>query len=270
MVSARVAVGVNPSSAGVNAPADDTRKGVQSVDQAFSLLQVLEGADRALAVKEISELVGMPSPKTHHYLVSLVRAGVVRQTSEGRYELGVFALQLGLSALRKLDPVERSAEKARQLRDASEESVFITIWGSHGPTIIRYFEGYRPVTVEVRAGLVLPLVTSATGRVFLTWGNASPVSAVLDTDAIPPELCTDTIRDRTRRDGVGCVEGELLPRIASLSAPVFDRDGRLSLALTTLGWIGEFDTNLQGDTAQSLLRYAGELSAELGFSDNND
>lgn len=55
MASARVAIGVKPSSAGVIAAADDTRKGVQSVDQAFALLRVLEEANRALVVKEISE-----------------------------------------------------------------------------------------------------------------------------------------------------------------------------------------------------------------------
>ena len=38
-----------------------------------------------------------------------------------------------------------------------------------GPTIIRYVEGARMMTVEAPPGLVLPLLTSSTGHVFMAW-----------------------------------------------------------------------------------------------------
>lgn len=247
-------------------PARDTRKGVQSVDLAFAILAVMEAAERALAVKEIAERMAMPASKVHHYLVSLVRSGVLRQTPDGAYDLGPFALQLGLSSLRRLDPIERSNHAAQALRDATGEATFIAVWGSHGPTIVRYFEGFQPVTVEVRAGLVLPVATSATGRVFLAWGGEALVNPIV---AREPDIAADRIdavRIETRAMGLGRVDGDLLPRIASLSAPVFDRDGHLALAITVLGWSGDFDTDPEGAVARPLLQATAQLSRDLGFS----
>ncbi|MEX3007900.1 IclR family transcriptional regulator [Hoeflea sp. TYP-13] len=242
----------------------DTRKGVQSVDRAFAILRVMEEADRPLAVKELSELCGMPPSKVHHYLVSLVRSAVVRQNSNGNYDLGPFALHLGMSALRRLDTIALGSRAAEALRDKTGEAVFVAVWGSHGATIVRYFEGFRPVTVEVRAGLILPVFTSATGRVFLAWGNAGQVEAVGQREQTRTGNEIEQIRAETMSSGLGRVDGDLLPRIASLSAPVFDRDDRLALALTSLGWIEEFDTDPDGEIAEALKDAASSLSKELG------
>ena len=108
--------------------------------------------------------------------------------------------------------------------------MFIAVWGSHGPTTIRFFEGDRPVAVEVRVGMVMPLLTSATGRVFLTWGRAVEVAPLLKQELASTEFDPDVLREDARSTGLGIVEGTLLPRISSMSAPVFDKDGNLALA----------------------------------------
>jgi len=246
-------------------PESDTRKGVQSVEHAFSLLQIFTQAQAPLAVKEIAEMSGMPSSKVHHYLVSLVRVDAIRQTHDGNYELGSFALHLGLAALRRLEPIEIAVTAARKLRQQTGETTFIAVWGSFGPTIIRYFEGVHAVTVEVRTGNVLPLTTSATGKVFLTWGADGLHESALTTENTDKKTIKQITSD-TKAAGLGKVSGDLLPRIASLSAPVFDQDGRLALAITQLGWTGEFDESENGKVATALKIQAEQLSFELGYN----
>jgi DNA-binding IclR family transcriptional regulator len=243
-----------------NTPIDD-RKGVQSVDRAFDILRVFEQSEHPLGVKDIAATTGMTPSQVHHYLVSLTRSGAVAQRPDGRYELGVFTLQLGLSALKRLEPVERAVQAARAFRDATGEATFIALWGSHGATIIRYFEGFQPVTVEIRAGLTMPLVGSATGHVFLTW-----MSEQATADFIPDGSNIDDIKEITKAAGLGHVHGALLPRISSLSAPVFDRDGRLAFSMTTLGWIDVFDDNLDGALAHQLRDASKTLSRALGHA----
>jgi DNA-binding IclR family transcriptional regulator len=51
---------------------------------------------------------------------------------------------------------------------------------------------------------------------------------------------------------------------ASLSAPVFDRDGHLQLALSLIGVKGTFDASLKGAPAAALRAVAAELSQRLG------
>ena len=64
--------------------------------------------------------------------------------------------------------------------------------------------------------------------------------------------------------GIGFVNGDLLPRIASLSAPVFAYNSDLSLAVTVLGWSGEYDHARDGDVATALRAACQSLSTEFG------
>lgn len=240
----------------------DARKGVQSVDRAFEVLRVFEHSERPLSVKDIADKTGMASPQVHHYLVSLTRSGVIQQRPKGTYELGVFALQLGLCALRRLEPIELAIEAGREFRDANGESTFISLWGSHGATIIRYFDGFMPVAVEIRTGFTMPLMESATGHVFLTWlDDKATADMVIPSNVFNPK----EIKIATKKAGLGHVHGDLLPRISALSAPVFDRDGQLAFAITTLGWIGNFDDSLDGALANKLRDTSKKLSKALGY-----
>src|SRR5215510_589472 len=77
----------------------DGRKGVQSVDIALAIVRVLERSRGALTLTQIGQSMSEPASKMHHYLVSLIRNGLVTQKEDGRYDLGLYAIQLGLAAL---------------------------------------------------------------------------------------------------------------------------------------------------------------------------
>ncbi|MEM7303675.1 MAG: IclR family transcriptional regulator [Pseudomonadota bacterium] len=242
----------------------DARKGVQSVEHGFKILQAMEKIGAPVTVTALSDACGMPPSRVHHYLVSLMRANVVQQNPDGRYDLGTFALHLGLSAIRRLDFIELGTRAAQRLRDESGQATFIAVWGSHGATIVRYFDGAKPVTVEIRAGLVMPLLTSATGQAFLTWGAPGLTSELAQHAEGASQDEIKKIKRLTEANGLAAVEGTLLPRISALSAPVFDRDNKMILALSTLGWVDDFDTNPEGETAIALKRAAQSLSRDLG------
>lgn len=251
------------------APDQDGRKGVQSVDIAFSILRVLESAEKPLSLGELAVRVDQQPSKVHHYLVSLIRNGVVAQNAAGHYDLGSFSLQLGLSALSRLDVIEQSTEAIVAFRDDTGEAGFVAVWGNRGPTIVRYVEGAHPVTVEVRAGLVLPLLTSATGHVFLTWlpeAKWSPIARwELETGAAGAAKAIPAIQKKTESQRLGAIDGDLLPRIAAISVPVFSYDGTLACALTTLGWRGELSISPGSSAARKLLAASENLSRALGF-----
>jgi len=112
----------------------------------------------------------------------------------------------------------------------------------------------------------LPLTTSATGKVFLAWSNPSTLENTLEREAVKQSNIEQIVKE-TKACGVGGVDGDLLPRIASVSAPVFNRDGNLALAITMLGWSGEFFSSLKGENAKTLKQAADNLSHQLGYSE---
>ena len=83
------------------------QRSIQSIETGFTLINALERAQGPLSLKEVAQHAGMSASKAHFYMVSFKRVGLVTQQEvTGHYALGRYALDLGLSALRRLDLVE--------------------------------------------------------------------------------------------------------------------------------------------------------------------
>ncbi len=102
------------------------RQGIQSIEVGFRLLNVLAATNRPMMLRDIAKGAGMPAAKAHRYMVSFLRIGIVEQdSSSGRYDLGAYALELGLSGLGRLDPVRFAGPiletLCEELRDSFSE-----------------------------------------------------------------------------------------------------------------------------------------------------
>ncbi|WP_241134789.1 IclR family transcriptional regulator, partial [Achromobacter xylosoxidans] len=148
----------------------DSSTGIQSAEIALDVLTRLAELGGAVSVSELGRSLDMPRAKAHRYLVSLERRGYVEQDpASARYRLGPQALHTGLAALAEVDFVKVAAGCLEDLSAAIGQTVFLSVWGQHGPTIVQWRDARLPVTVNVRVGSVLPLLNSATGRVFAAW-----------------------------------------------------------------------------------------------------
>jgi DNA-binding IclR family transcriptional regulator len=247
------------------------RQGIQSVETGVRLLRALADAQSALSLKDLAASAAMPASKAHRYLVSFGRSGLVTQDAvTGRYDLGPLALTVGLAALGRINAARVGAWAASALRDRLDETVLIAVWGDRGPTIIGWEESSKPVTVNVRIGSVMPLLTSATGRVFLahlphdrtTAFVAAELRRLKERGAARPD--PGKLVAEVRRHGLGRVDGDMLPGVGALAAPVRDHAGKLALVLTTLGPQRVFDGSWDGRTASALREVAAAAGRRLG------
>jgi DNA-binding IclR family transcriptional regulator len=217
------------------------QRSIQSIEIGFGLINVLELAEGALALKELALRAGMTPSKAHFYLVSFKRVGLVAQSEvTGLYSLGRYALSLGLSALRRLDLVEISREAMRALSEEINESVFLSVWGNRGPTIVFKVDGPRRIPMTLQIGYVLPLLRSATGRIFLTHLSPQQTAALLreETLALAPDirkkLDAERLKQRVAESGVAETESLLNDGFIGLSAPVWNHQHELAGALTVI------------------------------------
>jgi DNA-binding IclR family transcriptional regulator len=88
---------------------------------------------------------------------------------DGRYDLGPRVIQAGLAALARTDAVRIATEALEALVVETGDTGQLAVWGDRGPTVIRWIPGRAAARTSVTAGATLPLLTSATGRVFLGW-----------------------------------------------------------------------------------------------------
>jgi DNA-binding IclR family transcriptional regulator len=249
------------------------RQGIQSIEVGGALLRALAQHAGPLMLRDIAARAHMPAAKAHRYLVSFVRMGLVEQNAEtGLYDLGAFALDLGLSAIARLEPVSLAAPALESLRQETSQTVALAVWANHGATIVRWLGSDTPVAASLRVGSVMPLSRSATGRVFLTFlprqSTERRIREELSDNArhsLAPTANTEIeqVIRAVRRLGYAHTS-DFIPGIAGVAAPVFDHTGALSMALVVLGYSKPFDAEL-AQIAAALLRESQGLSRRLGW-----
>ena len=252
------------------------QRGIQSVETGGALLRALVRRGQPMTLKDLARDAGMPAAKAHPYLVSFAKLGLVeRDVPTGHYELGPFALELGLVRMHRLEPVRVASSATAELAQRTGQSVALAVWGTHGPTVIRVDESSYPFHVNLRPGTVMSLVQTATGRVFAAY--------------LPPKLTESLIRAEHERSatqlhgqraqskefdatlaairgrGLARATGNPIPGINAFSAPVFDHTRNLVAVITLLGPAGAFDASWQSRLARELVAACNLVSLQLGF-----
>jgi DNA-binding IclR family transcriptional regulator len=258
---------------------EKVRSGIQSIEVGFRLLDVLTNEPRAMMLRDLAKRAQMSPAKAHRYLVSFLRLGVVAQDPvSGRYELGGFALQMGLARLARVDGVKLARLALGELRDRLDVTLGIAVWGNLGPTVVHWTESSHPAKASLKLGDVMPLLGSATGLLFAAYLPRGKTAPMIERELADSRRSAHTAGprseaelehalDEVRAHGAARVAGMLLPTIHAFCMPVFDASGDLALGLIALGHEAAFDLSWEGEIAQALKECAGKLSYELGFSD---
>lgn len=251
-------------------------RGIQSIEVGGQLLQALARVGAPMMLRDLAAQAGMPAAKAHPYLVSFGKLGLVEQNpATGHYELGPLALEMGLVSLERLDPVRLATPEITALAARTGQSTALAVWGTHGPTIIRFEQSSHPIHVNMRTGTVMSLTHSATGLVFAAFQPPKVVEGLVQAE-LARDIASATARTRAwkkmaaqlqevREQGLARVIGQPIPGINAFSAPVFDHTRHIVLALTTLGPQGTFSPEWNGAIARALREAAASVSRRLGY-----
>ena len=195
------------------------------------------------------------------------------------HDLGAFSPDLGLASTAQSDAVRIARPVVEELSRQLDMTVGLAVWGNHGPTIIQWEEGSQPLAVTLRTGLVLPLLTSATGLVF-----AAYLPPPLTESFIQAELTAaaqkktgegpktreqaEAMLQDVRNRGIARAIATIVPSvneqgINAFSAPIFNGNGVPVFALTVMGHSGCFDGSWQNPCLAQLKDVAKQLSQRL-------
>lgn len=256
-------------------PAAAPRRGIQSIEIGTKILRVIRESPTAMQLKDISSRTGMAPSKVFRYLVSFVETGLLRQNPQnGRYDLGPFCLELGLSALGRIDEMDVLWDGLVRVTEELGHDAHFSVWSASGPMIARWKHGPTEIAVRVRDGAVLPLLSSATGRVwacYLPRTQTQPLmSEELQALAAQSGKSVDDLQDyyeerisAVRLHGLARADQEKRQGISALSGPIFNRNG-IAYAMTLLGPAGDIDLSYQGETAVRFRAVLEEISGQLG------
>ena len=188
------------------------------------------------------------------------------------YELGPFAVDLGLSALGRLSPVAVAEPFLEELRETTRQTVALAVWGAQGPVIVRWLALDTPVAATLRVGSVMPLTRSATGLAFLSYLSERVTSSLVKDEMAQNRRAG--LKPRSREELSASVAetlnrgyaltSDFIPGISGIASPVFDHSRAMVLALITLGYTAPFMAD-RARIGSEIQRVAGSLSTRLGW-----
>jgi len=233
------------------------QKGVQSVEIAARVLSTLAKFGGEGSLKWISAETGLSPSRLHSYLVSLRRSGLVEQDGDTNlYRLGPLTRQIGLAAIDQLDQYDILVSSAKTMRDRTGKTVCVSVWSDRGPMVAHWARGLEPLTLLIMSsGLIPPLLTTALGRVFLSFLPTSETDQLLKNELaalaggeVFPGLqepgAIEQLKSTIKEQGYAHTHSILSPYSSAIAAPITDSEGRLTAVLEILGQ--GFDLKKQG------------------------
>lgn len=249
----------------------DKRRGIQSVEIGLRVLSAVAAQREPSSLSVIANASGLSASQAHRYLASLMATGMVRQDGRaGSYDLDVGAIRIGLSALSRLDPFAEADEVCRALVASTKRTCMLSVWGDVGPVVVRWFAGEPAVTCSLHIGSTMPVLNSATGRIFLAFGDHAATAEHVRREARAlgrKAADVEPLRKSVAEGMVAQIQGDLIPGLRAHAAPVFDLQGQLLFSVTLIANAG-FSPDGDPTAEEALVSACQHLTESLGGSWN--
>lgn len=252
---------------------------VPALNRCLKLMELISNYD-GLNVNELVALSKIPKSSVYVLLDELEKQKIIRQKSDGTYQLWVRVIELGQLASAKLDLREIVTDAMRPLIDLIDCLAlnFGIMDQDEGYYLIKMSNPRCSVSIRSKAGGKLSLVRDGLGKCLLAFQPlhirmrmlpSLDYTKVTDTSITSmQELKLELSKIRKQGWSLGNGENELGGR--SVSAPVFGTGGMLVGAVSAQGLITQFTDDKLELYASYVKECAHELSLKLGWKDSRN
>lgn len=217
---------------------EDGKSTVRAVDRALDiLLCFITKTDWAMT--EIAEHVGLHKSTVHRMLATLEEKGFIeRDRSTDRYHLGLKMWELSANLSRSDDQATIWLPEMERLRDKLGETVSIYVRDGFERIRMQAVQSNQPVRRVAPVGVRLPLYAGASSKVLIAYSDPAIQESIFGDAAWLNSIDLDQYKQQLEEV---CLQGyatsfeEREPGAAALSAPIFNRKGKLTAALSVSG-----------------------------------
>ncbi|MGH3089180.1 MAG: IclR family transcriptional regulator [Rubrobacteraceae bacterium] len=224
-----------------------SKSGVGVLDKSVWILSFLSEVGRA-SLAEVVEGTKLPRPTAHRLISALESHHLVVREGK-RYALGARLVGWGARALPARDLVGASRPALAKLRDETGESTQLYVREGGHRVCVASAERATGLRDTVHVGAVMPLALGSAGKVLLAYSD--------DGGDYREAAELHQIKERGWAESVA----ERETGVASVSAPVFGRDGELLAAVSASGPISRLGESPGERLAKPVLAAAREIEA---------
>ncbi|MDX5894000.1 IclR family transcriptional regulator [Rubrobacter radiotolerans] len=244
--------------------------GVQSLERALDILELLGEASDELGVTEVGPAVGLPNGTAHRLLSTLTHRGyVLRNPKTRKYSLGPKAVSLASSAGEKLAPIARPY--LEELMETCQETSNLAVLDRDSVVYLDQVPAQRMVRMFTEPGNRVPPHATGTGKVLLAYQPAATVEAIAnraglrrftehtitDADELRREL------EKIQEQGYGLDSEEMEEGVRCVAAPVFGPDGNILAGVSISGPASRLDEARLEEIVPEIKRIAREFTESL-------
>lgn len=251
----------------------DSPGGVQSVDRAITVLEIL-AREGSAGVSEVAAEVGVHKSTAFRLLAALEERDLVEQTSDrGKYQLAFGILRLANAIPGRIDLVHQSQPLLDELAAQIDETINIAVVREHFAVNVQQAMSTAAIASQNWVGQLTPLHATASGKVLLAHLPEARVHEILQ-EAGLPKLTPNTITSRSvlldqltevRASGFATTHEELEAGLNASAVPIRDHTGAVIAAVSASGPAFRFDDAEIKRTADALRDTGARISRRLGW-----
>ena len=247
---------------------------VRSVAKAMELLELLLARRAPLTLQELSTASGYPKSTVHALLSTLRDHAMVEQRPDGKYALGIRLFECGCAVSATWDITRSARPHLEQLAAETGVSAFLSVLDGGSVLSFDQCPGSAGMLVVPEVGYRLLLHATSQGKLLLSQFSDAEVRSRLQASGMPaftPHTITDTEQllpalAEIRMQGYAVEDGEYKIGLRSVSAPVFDRSGRMRYAMGVVGLFRRIHSGEFENAVPQVVHHAAMLSVDLGHS----
>ncbi|MGH3345519.1 MAG: IclR family transcriptional regulator [Nocardioides sp.] len=245
--------------------------GVQSVDRALTILEVLARVGEA-GVTEIAAELDVHKSTAFRLVATLEQHRLVEQAGDrGKYRLGVGVLRLAGATTARLDLVQEARPVCRQLAADTGETVNIAVLSERSALYLDQVAGSSALQPHNWVGQHIPLHATSNGKVLLSGLDRPRLDAILGS---LPTYTSHTITkkaalrgelDRVREQGYAVAVDELEVGLTAVAAPIRNSHGDVVASMSVSGPTFRLSADRVDGVSRQLVEAAEEVSHRLGW-----
>lgn len=221
---------------------------LQSLERGLTVLRAFGADAPSLTISEVAERTGLTRATARRVLLTLEDLGYVESTKR-TFKLTPAVLDLAKPFAAIGDPWGFAKPYLASLTERTGESASIAVLDDTEILYVARVETRRLMTIAVTVGSRLPAHATSKGRVLLAGLPEAELEAYFARTAIArytertvvDETELRAILDEIRRQGWAIVDQQLEEGLSSVAAPILDRNGRVTAALSVCAHAGRVD-----------------------------
>jgi DNA-binding IclR family transcriptional regulator len=251
----------------------DMQGGVQSVDRAISVLEILARRGEA-RVTEVAAEISVHKSTAFRLLGALEERGLVEQdTDRGKYRLGFGILRLAGAVSARMDVTRHGRPVCERLARQIGETVNLAVLQAHYAVNVDQVVGAAAISAQNWVGQLTPLHATSSGKVLLAHladeRRAELLAAAGLAGFTPATVTTTGELDKhlavARERGYATTVEEYEPGLNAVAAPVRAHHGEVVAAVSASGPAYRFTPARMEEVAPVLIAGAEEISHRMGY-----